>query len=50
MEAGNNALSRKEALTKLRLDLAEGNYTQVPQLECEAIVRNMPAATPIPAG
>lgn len=50
MEAGNNTLSRKEVLTKLRQDLAEGNYTQVPQLECEATVRNMPAATPIPAG
>ena len=37
-----NALSRKEVLQKVRQDLMGGNYTQVPQLECEATVRNMP--------
>ena len=38
----SNTLSRKEVLQKVRQDLAAGNYTQVPQLECEATARNMP--------
>lgn len=35
-----NKLSRNEILEKVRKDLQEGNYTQIPQLECEAMVRN----------
>ena len=42
MLACNNALSRKEILKKVRQELADGHYTQVPQLECEATVRNRP--------
>jgi len=42
MLACKNSLSRKEVLKKVRQDLVAGNYTQVPQLECEATVRNMP--------
>lgn len=42
MRACENRLSRKEVLTKIREDLAEGDYTQIPQLECEATVRNKP--------
>lgn len=44
MHACNNQLSRKEIITKVREDLAEGDYTQIPQLECEATKRNEPAA------
>jgi hypothetical protein len=42
MKASANKLSRKEILKKIRKDLADGDYTQIPQLECEATVRNMP--------
>lgn len=40
MNASQNKLSRNEILEKVRIDLQEGNYTQIPQLECEATVRN----------
>ncbi|BDZ69593.1 caspase family protein [Methanobacterium petrolearium] len=40
MMASQNKLSRNEILEKVRKDLQEGNYTQIPQLECEATVRN----------
>ena len=39
-KASQNKLSRNEILEKVRKDLQEGNYTQIPQLECEATVRN----------
>jgi metacaspase-1 len=40
MNATKNKLSRNEVLEKVRKDLQSGNYTQIPQLECEATVRN----------
>ncbi|MBI4814584.1 MAG: caspase family protein [Methanobacterium sp.] len=40
MKANQNKLSRNEILEKVRKDLQEGDYTQIPQLECEATVRN----------
>jgi len=40
MKASQNELTRNEILEKVRNDLQEGNYTQIPQLECEATVRN----------
>jgi len=43
MKACKNKLSRAEVLKKVRADLVAGHYTQVPQLECEATVRNAPA-------
>ena len=39
MNASNNSLSRAEVLTKVRSDLSAGQYSQVPQLECEATKR-----------
>jgi len=39
MAAGQNKLSRKELLAKVRADLAAGHYSQVPQLECQATMR-----------
>jgi len=42
MLACANKLSRKEILKKIRKDLVAGDYTQIPQLECEATVRNKP--------
>jgi len=40
MKACQNKLSRNEILEKVRKDLQEADYTQIPQLECEATVRN----------
>ncbi len=40
MKASQNKLSRNEILEKVRKDLQEADYTQIPQLECEATVRN----------
>ena len=40
MLACKNQLSRKEVMSKVREDLVAGDYTQVPQLECEATKRN----------
>jgi metacaspase-1 len=42
MYATKNALSRTKLLAKVRADLAEGHYTQIPQLECEATKRKLP--------
>jgi hypothetical protein len=44
MRACKNKLSRAELLKKVRDDLAAGHYPQIPQLECEATVRNTPIA------
>lgn len=40
MRACKNKLSRKDLLKKIRADLA-AHYSQTPQLECEATVRNI---------
>ena len=40
MYACKNTLSRKKLLAKVRADLAEGGYTQIPQLECQATRRD----------
>ena len=40
MRAGKNKLSRAKVLSKVRIDLASGHFTQTPQLECEATVRH----------
>lgn len=40
MNTSQNKLSRNEILEKVRKDLQKGNYTQIPQLECEATKRN----------
>lgn len=40
MNASKNKLPRSAILDKVRKDLQAGNYTQVPQLECEATVRD----------
>jgi metacaspase-1 len=40
MYACNNRLSRKKVLAKVRADLVEGRYTQIPQLESQATSRN----------
>ncbi|AUB55658.1 MULTISPECIES: caspase family protein [Methanobacterium] len=40
MKASQNKLTRNEILEKVREDLKEADYTQIPQLECEATVRN----------
>ncbi len=40
MLACKNQLSRKEVMSKVREDLVAGDYTQRPQLECEATKRN----------
>ena len=40
MNASKNKLTRSEILEKVRVDLQEGDYTQIPQLECEATKRN----------
>jgi hypothetical protein len=42
MSVCENSLSRKELLKKVRKSLVDESYSQVPQLECEATVRNMP--------
>jgi len=39
MNATKNKLTRNEVLEKVRKDLQKGNYTQTPQLECEATER-----------
>ncbi len=36
-----NSLSRAQLLAKVRADLSHGHYSQVPQLECQATVRNL---------
>lgn len=41
MNTTKNKLSRNEVLEKVRKDLLTGNYTQIPQLECEATKRNV---------
>jgi len=40
MRRCQNQLSRKKVMNKVREDLVAGDYTQVPQLECEATKRN----------
>ena len=40
MYACKNTLSRKKLLAKVRADLAEGGYTQIPQLESQATSRD----------
>lgn len=40
MNASKNKLPRSTILEKVRKDLQAGNYTQIPQLECEATVRD----------
>ena len=40
MNVSQNKLNRNEILEKVRKDLRAGNYTQIPQLECEATARN----------
>ncbi len=40
MHECQNQLSRKKVMNKVRKDLADGHYSQVPQLECEATKRN----------
>lgn len=39
MRACRNELARKELMKKVRGDLRKGKYTQTPQLECQATVR-----------
>ncbi len=41
MNAGGQALSRKELLARIRADLQANHYGQVPQLECDATQRNV---------
>jgi hypothetical protein len=38
--------SRKELLRRIRASLSHGGYSQIPQLECQATVRNARALTP----
>lgn len=40
VRACKNKLSRKEILAKVRRNLANGHYSQIPQLECGATSRN----------
>jgi metacaspase-1 len=40
IRACKNKLARKDLLAKIRANLAAGHYSQIPQLECEATVRN----------
>lgn len=40
LRASKNKSSRKDILQTIRKDLTAGGYTQTPQLECEATVRN----------
>jgi metacaspase-1 len=37
----NNSLTRAELLAKVRTDLKKGQYSQIPQLECEATKRKL---------
>jgi len=39
MRDNQNQLSRKDLIEKIREDLKNGHYTQIPQLECEATKR-----------
>ncbi|NYB51538.1 MAG: caspase family protein [Methanobacteriaceae archaeon] len=39
MNASQNKLNRNEILEKVREDLQKGDYTQIPQLECEPMIR-----------
>lgn len=41
MEDSQNKLSRNDVLAKVTSYLKDGNYTQIPQLECEATKRDM---------
>lgn len=41
MHASNNTLSRAKVLAKVRADLAKAHYTQIPQLEAPATVRQL---------
>ncbi|MEI7933778.1 MAG: caspase family protein [Chlorobiaceae bacterium] len=41
MKASNNSLSRAALLSKVRADLAQGKYSQIPQLESEATNRQV---------
>ncbi|UCH94968.1 MAG: caspase family protein, partial [Candidatus Aminicenantes bacterium] len=47
MRAHQNQLTRKDLMKKVRENLKEGDYTQIPQLECEAKARNNAVAIPI---
>lgn len=40
MRASKNKLSRSQILQRVRADLAAGRYSQIPQLECQATLRN----------
>jgi hypothetical protein len=42
MNATQNKLARNDVLTKVSAKLSAGEYDQVPQLECEATIRNSP--------
>lgn len=42
LRACKGRLPRAELLKKVRADLLSGHYSQVPQLECEATLRNVP--------
>ena len=44
MQASQNKLSRLEVLKRVRADLKEGRYSQIPQLEGEATARKSPIA------
>ncbi len=46
MYACEGKLSRSELLKKVRADLSEGHYSQVPQLECEATKRRLSLREP----
>jgi hypothetical protein len=46
MTACNNKLSRAKVLAKVRKDLANAGYTQIPQLETEATKRQLTLPTP----
>lgn len=39
MRGAGGHLSRKELLQRIRASLRHGGYSQIPQLECEATVR-----------
>ncbi|MBA3014313.1 MAG: caspase family protein [Proteobacteria bacterium] len=45
MRASGGTLSRKELLSRVRQSLRNDGYSQIPQLECEATVRNARSLT-----
>jgi len=49
MNACKNTMSRSQLLDKVRADLVAGNYSQTPQLECEATKRQAPLWSKKPA-